>query len=80
MINDQGTQLKAVTERTLDDVKREYAAICGSAGDMGYLVKEMEAKLDIMHQKLFELKKEYADLETKAPVPEGHPFDGTKAP
>jgi len=94
MIQDQGLKLAEAPKRTIEDIKKEYASVCGAAGDLGYMVKEFESKLDMAHQHLFKLKQEYQEMEAKAnvappadPPPaqdahvaEGHPFDETKAP
>lgn len=91
MISDQGTQLKAVPARTLDDVKRDYAIACGEAGDLQHLVLDFKEKLNQVNQRLSAFKREHEEIEAKSKIAappvaqdaheaEGHPLDGTKAP
>lgn len=65
MIQDQVVELALGPSptRSLDDIKKEYAQICGTAGDAQYIIEEVKAKLQAINQKLFELKQEYQKLE-----------------
>lgn len=76
MINDQ--------QRPLDDIKREYATVCGEAGDVSYMIQELKSTLQEKHESLFKLKKEYLAREKeeqeRLKSDEAHPFSETKTP
>ncbi len=55
-------QVKARESRTAGEIQKEYAELCGVAGDKQYRKMELEAQLDTINQKLFSLNKEFMSL------------------
>lgn len=54
--------LKARDSRTSGEIQKEYAELCGAAGDKQYRVMELKAQLDTINQRLFALNKEFMAL------------------
>ncbi len=63
--------VKARSERTMGEIQKEYAEVCGVAGDKQYRVMELKAQLDVLNQKLFDLNKEHMAIEAKAKTTTG---------
>lgn len=64
--------------RLKEDVQKEYAELCGMAGDKQYRKLELEAQLQQINEKLFQLNQEFVRLEA---IPENAPtVEETKTP
>lgn len=50
-----------------DEIKAEYGKLCQQAGELQFKIKEGEAMLDHVNQKMFELNKEYIAIMNPPP-------------
>ncbi len=76
-------QLKPIKgkARGKEEVQKEYAELCGMAGDKQYRVLELNAQLQQINEKLFSLNQEHIKLMQAEPHQEAAPtVEETKTP
>lgn len=60
--------IKSTKSRSKEDVQKEYAELCGIAGDKQYRKIELEAQLQQINEQLFKLNQEHYKLAQQEPV------------